>query len=239
MAFIADFNSLILQSLGGFCVQCENPLMVVQHGLCSRCNQTIRRFSYCGRCGTELAQDALVCGHCLRELPHWQRMVIIGKYAEPLSGLIHRFKFQNQFWLDATLARLLALAVRNARRTHRLPLPEVILPVPLHHRRQWSRGYNQADLLAQRLSHLLNIPCHNDWLLRNKSTPTQRGLSAKQRRTNLKNAFQITPLFPRLPVQSVALVDDVITTGSTLNEISKLLSRAGVQHIQVWGLAKT
>nr|WP_005573134.1 hypothetical protein [Aggregatibacter actinomycetemcomitans] len=166
-------------------------------------------------------------------------MVIIGRYNEPLSTLIHRFKFQNQFWLDRTLARLLYLAIRDARRTHRLPLPEVILPVPLHHFRQWRRGYNQADLLAQQLAKWFKIPVDNGLLLRTKRTPTQRGLTAKDRRHNLKNAFRISTNDRHFPYRSVALVDDVITTGSTLNEIAKRLRQANVVHIQVWGLART
>lgn len=129
------------------CVHCHTPLKLAKHGLCSRCNRTIRRFPYCGCCGAELRENALHCGNCLQQEPAWDRMVIIGRYNEPLSTLIHRFKFQRQFWLDRTLARLLYLAIRNARRTHGLMLPEVILPVPLHHFRQWQRGYNQADLL--------------------------------------------------------------------------------------------
>ena len=153
--------------------------------------------------------------------------------------LIHRFKFQNGFFLDRTLARLLLLAVYEARRTHQLTLPQLILPVPLHHLRQWQRGYNQADLLARQLARWLNIPYRNDLMKRIKRTPTQRGLTATARRRNLKNAFRISDTLPQTGYRSVALVDDVITTGSTLNEIAKQLRHAGVEHIQVWGLART
>lgn len=221
------------------CVQCQHRLAIAKHGLCSRCNGQIRRFTYCGCCGSELSKPALSCGHCLRHEPGWNRMVIVGRYAEPLSVLIHRFKFQNGFFLDRTLARLLLLAVYEARRTHQLTLPQLILPVPLHHLRQWQRGYNQADLLARQLARWLNIPYRNDLMKRIKRTPTQRGLTATARRRNLKNAFRISDTLPQTGYRSVALVDDVITTGSTLNEIAKQLRRAGVEHIQVWGLART
>ena len=184
-------------------------------------------------------ENALHCGNCLQQEPAWDRMVIIGRYNEPLSTLIHRFKFQKQFWLDRTLARLLYLAIRNARRTHGLMIPDVIIPVPLHHFRQWQRGYNQADLLARQLAKWLRIPYANDVLRRTKRTPTQRGLSAKDRRQNLKNAFQLTPKGKQRRYRCVALVDDVITTGSTLNEIAKQLRKMHVEHIQVWGLART
>lgn len=226
-------------NIAGFCcVQCQKKLAVASHGLCSRCYRHIRRFPYCGHCGTELLHNSLHCGECLRNEPSWDKMVIIGHYAPPLSTLIHQFKFQNQFFLDRTLARLLLLAIYQARRTHQLALPEVILPVPLHHFRQWQRGYNQADLIAQALSTWLKIKCDNQFLHRSKHTHTQRGLTAVARRKNLRNAFYLDQ-YRKCDYQSVALVDDVITTGSTVNEISRLLRKNGVQHIQVWGLART
>ncbi|MCK3657829.1 competence protein ComF [Pasteurellaceae bacterium Pebbles2] len=225
--------------LGFCCVYCQQKLAVGQHGLCSRCSRQIYRFPYCGCCAAELATDELHCGQCVREPPYWQRIVIVGRYAEPLSTLIQRFKFEGQFWLDRSLARLLYLAVREARRTHQLPLPDAILPVPLHHFRQWRRSYNQAALIAKWLARWLNIPMREDLLIRLKRTPTQRGLSAKSRRQNLKNAFQAQEKLKKCGYKSVALVDDVITTGSTMNEIAKQLRKMGVEHIQVWGLART
>lgn len=110
--------------------------------------------------------------------------------------------------------------------------------MPLYHFRQWRRGYNQADLLSRQLSRWLDIPNLNNIVKRVRHTHTQRGLSAKDRRQNLKNAFSLAVLKNEFPYHRVALVDDVITTGSTLNEISKLLRKLGVEEIQVWGLAR-
>lgn len=221
------------------CFLCQQTLAIAHHGLCSRCNQTIHRFTYCGHCGMEIARPALHCGRCLQNEPSWDRIVIIARYMEPLSQLIHRFKFQKSFFLDRTLARLLLLAVYDARRIYGLTLPDVLIPVPLYHFRQWQRGYNQADLLAQQLSKWLKIPVDNQLVQRCKHTHTQRGLSATDRRKNLRHAFQLSDKQSKCRYQSVALIDDVITTGSTLNEIAKLLRKAGIQHIQVWGLART
>ncbi|MDU8925067.1 amidophosphoribosyltransferase [Pasteurellaceae bacterium LIM206] len=224
--------------LGFCCVHCQRKLMLGKHGICSRCNKQIDRFNYCGRCGSELAQNALSCGNCMRHEPSWDRMVIVGRYSEPLSILIHRFKFQNQFFLDRMLARLMLLAIRQARREHQLTLPQLIIPVPLHRRRQWSRGYNQAALVGAQLAKWLHIPCRTDLVRRIKHTANQRGLSATMRRNNLKKAFALSGKFAQCGITSVALLDDVITTGSTLNEIAKLLHRHGVEHIQVWGIAR-
>ena len=99
------------------CVHCKRSIHLGRNGLCSRCQKQIKTFPYCGRCGSPLQHYAMGCGHCLRNEPAWDRIVIIGHYLEPLSSLIHRFKFQKQFWLDLSLSRLLYLAVREARRT--------------------------------------------------------------------------------------------------------------------------
>ncbi|MFD0966109.1 phosphoribosyltransferase family protein [Seminibacterium arietis] len=224
--------------LGFCCINCGKKLAISSHGICSLCNKSIVRYPYCGCCGSKLTKNNSKCGYCLQNDPMWNQMVIIGSYNEPLSMLIHRFKFQNQFWLDRTLARLLLIAIYQARRTHQLKLPDVILPVPLHHFRQWKRGYNQAELLARPIAKWLNIPIRNDLIKRNKNTPTQRGLNSTERRKNLKNAFKISEKLKNYSYSSVALVDDVITTGSTLNEIAKLLRQQGISHIQVWGLAR-
>ncbi|OOF66720.1 phosphoribosyltransferase family protein [Rodentibacter caecimuris] len=220
------------------CFHCHQQLRFEHHGLCSRCRKLIRHFSYCGCCGAELQQNANGCGRCLKNEPAWDKIVIVGSYIEPLSILIHYFKFQKYFWLDRTLSQLLLIAVWQARRTHFLVLPQVILPVPLYHFRQWLRGYNQSSLLAKGLATYLRIPYRDDVVLRGKHTHTQRGLSAKERRNNLKNAFHINPNLKNFAYQSVAIVDDVITTGTTLSEVAKQLRKLGVTHIQVWGVAK-
>ena len=156
------------------CVHCKRAIHIGRNGLCSRCQKQIKTFPYCGRCGSPLQHYAMGCGHCLKNEPAWDRIVIIGHYLEPLSSLIHRFKFQKQFWLDRSLSRLLYLAVREARRTHGLSLPQAIIPVPLYHFRQWQRGYNQADLLANWLSRWCDAPnCHHV-VKRIKHTHTQR-----------------------------------------------------------------
>ena len=219
------------------CVLCQSPLKQGANGLCSACQRQIKYYTYCGGCGAPLQFFSRHCGNCQKHEPSWDRMVVVGQYDEPLSYLIHRFKFQKQFWLDRTLARLLLLAVYESRRTHGLSFPEAVIPVPLYHLRQWQRGYNQADLLAKGLSRWLEIPCLSHIVKRVKHTHTQRGLTATARRQNLKNAFQVDLSKP-FPYQRVALVDDVITTGSTLNEIAKQLRKLGVKEIQVWGLAR-
>lgn len=218
------------------CVLCQKNLFMGNNGICSQCNKAIERYTYCGCCGMPSPNNVQYCGYCLNSPPYWDHMIIIGHYAPPLSKLIQQFKFHNLFWLDKTLARLLLLSVYEARRLHFINFPDAIFPVPLSHLRQWMRGYNQADLIAGYLAKWLNIPYYPQHIQRIKNTPTQLGLNAKERKQNLKDAFALS--IQSSKYHSIALVDDVITTGSTLNEVAKCFKTLGVQNIQVWGLAR-
>lgn len=217
------------------CMHCKSPLAISHHGFCSRCYKQVQPTPYCGGCGAPLTEYSLSCGECLRYEPKWHRILQISGYNAPLAEWIHRFKFQQHYWLDKPLARLLLLAVKTAQREHFLKLPEVILPVPLHWKRHWQRGYNQAELLGRPLSNWLNVPLDTESLKRVQHTAPQRELDAEARRKNLKKAFVYQPI---KPYRSVALLDDVVTTGSTINAISLELLRQGVEEIQVWTLAR-
>lgn len=223
-------------SCWGFrCFHCEQKLMIGSHGFCSYCVRRLNYHPYCQRCGSQLLQFQPYCGHCLREEPKWHRIVQIADYKSPLNIWIHRFKFQQHYWLDFALARLLLLAILQQRRESYFRLPEVILPVPLFWQRQCQRGYNQALLIAKPLSKWLNIPLDTQSLQRIRKTIPQRKLSASERRRNVKNAFCYQP---KKPYKRIALVDDVVTTGSTINTICALLCQQGVEEIIVWTLAR-
>lgn len=217
------------------CFHCQKPLAIGAHGFCSRCVKLLNRTAYCGHCGSPLLEYRNSCGNCLRNEPKWHRLVQISAYKAPLAEWIHRFKFQQQHHFDYALARLLLLAILDAKRQHGLQLPEVILPVPLFWKRQWQRGYNQAELIARPLSNWLQLPLDCQSLKRIRATQSQRELTTAQRRQNLQKAFVYQPL---VPYRRVAIVDDVVTTGSTLNTICVELLKQGVQEIQVWTLAR-
>jgi ComF family protein len=114
-------------------------------------------------------------------------------------------------------------------------LPEVLLPVPLHRKRLLDRGFNQAFEIARALSQLLDIPVDSHALSRIRDTDSQSGLSANQRQKNILKAFAYEA---STPYSHVAVVDDIITTGSTANEITKTLHRTGVEQVEIWGLAR-
>lgn len=224
-----------MNNWGFRCFHCARPLAISSHGFCSRCLKQLPHSAYCGCCGAPLLENQLGCGLCLRNEPKWHRIVQISAYKSPLADWIQRFKFHNQYQLDRPLARLLLLAIRRARVEHTLRLPEVILPVPLFWKRQWQRGFNQAELIARHLARWLQIPLDLQSLQRIRATQPQRELNARQRQQNLHNAFCYQPINA---YQRVALIDDVVTTGSTINAICLALLRHNVKEIQVWTLAR-
>lgn len=153
----------------------------------------------------------------------------------PWSGLIARFKFQRDSKLQTPFVDWMAEAIRE--RPHRVDL---ILPVPLSPARLTERGYNQAWLLARGLGHALGLPAQDDALHRLRSTPRLMTLDGEARLRAIHGAFQVSTKWAhRLQGRHVALVDDVLTTGATLDEVSRLLRRHGVAGISAWVLART
>lgn len=141
-----------------------------------------------------------------------------------------QLKFHESLFLANCLVSYLIKHFRqsNAR-------PEVLIPVPLHRNRLIDRGYNQAFEIANILSKQLNIPIDTQALKRIRHTESQLGLSANQREKNILKAFEYQS---DIEYSHVAVVDDIVTTGSTANEITKTLHRAGVSNVEIWGLAR-
>lgn len=171
------------------CWLCQMPVAIARWGICSRCATSLAfAHSLCPRCGLPAAVSRVSCGRCLRDPPPWQRLVTVNDYRPPLSGLIHQLKFSRRPELAPALARLLLLRVRQR---EGFPRPDRLVSVPLWQRRQWRRGFNQSDLLCRPLAHWLQCAWHHDALRRNRRTATQHHLSARLRKQNLKNAFQL------------------------------------------------
>ncbi|MTD37327.1 DNA utilization protein GntX [Erwinia sp. CPCC 100877] len=224
-------------SIPARCWLCQMPLTLAIHGLCSSCTRALTQLKHrCPRCGLPARTAPSPCGRCVAKPPPWQQMVAVGDYQRPLSALVHQFKFSGGVALASPLARLLLLSVLAARRERALLRPDLIISVPLALRRQWRRGFNQSALLAKPVAHWLGCEHWPDALRRTRAGRLQHHLSARQRAANLKNAFRL-----ELPVagRHIAIVDDVITTGSTVGEIAGLLKRHGAAAVQVWCLCRT
>ena len=155
-------------------------------------------------------------------------------YAWPWSQLISQFKFHN----DAGWARHFALLMKSAPYADDALLnADVLIPIPLSKQRLSERGFNQSLMLAQRLS---RTKTHNQTLLRMKHTLAQSGLKRSQRLTNLIDAFAVAPLKAlQLRGKHILLIDDVVTSGATLNFAARVLKQAGAAHVGALVLAKT
>jgi len=191
----------------------------------------------CRRCALPLGVASDRCGGCLADEPAFDAAVAAVDYGFPWNRLMASFKFQGR----AELARPLAARLAQAVREHGEPaLPCCLLPVPLSPQRLASRGYNQAWSLAQATAARLGLPAHAHWLQRPVDTPHQTGLTRAARQRNLACAFMVDPAQrPALQGRCVALVDDVMTTGATLDAAARELKRVGVAAVQAWVFART
>ncbi|MDA3915060.1 ComF family protein [Oleiagrimonas sp.] len=198
--------------------------------LCAACRDEIPLNTICcGSCALPLDVAAAQCGACLVRAPRWDSAWAPFRYGWPLDRLESRYKFSGHLAAGRVLGRLWA--------AHPLPArPDLIVPVPLHHGRLRQRGYNQSLELARVLARAHGLDLRHDLLRRVRPTTQQTRLSAVQRRRNVRGAFQLAH-GDGLP-RHVAVIDDVMTTGATLNECARVLKRGGVEQVDVWALAR-
>lgn len=209
--------------------------------LCSSCQQALQLAGYhCPACALPLPEAAAgsLCGRCQTRKQYVTATVAACRYEEGASGLITGFKYHRQLAGGRVLTAMLIDAIRA--RYHPDALPDLLLPVPLHPARLRQRGYNQALLMAQDLSKALGIRCEANVLQRVRATPPQQGLSARERRRNLRGAFALRPGWNGTQQRRIAVIDDVVTTMSTVNEIARALRQghADAPEIHVWCLAR-
>jgi ComF family protein len=198
---------------GVWCASCDADLPYL-HG------------AHCPTCALPSPGGA-TCGRCLRKRPLFDRTVAACAYAFPLNQLIQSLKFHEQLQLAQGLAERLAARVQV--------LPDCVVPMPLHPARLRARGYNQSQELARHIARRLNIPLLPHACLRIRDTPPQSALKWKERTKNMRKAFQCTQDFTE---QHVAIVDDVMTSGASINELALALRRNGAREISAWVVAR-
>jgi ComF family protein len=181
----------------------------------------------CPRCALP-SPAAAMCGTCLNRPPHFDATLALWRYEFPCDRLVQALKYRAQLALAGFFARSLASR----------PLPEfdVVLPMPLHPRRLAERGFNQALEIARGLARNLGRPIEPRGVLRVKNTPPQAELPYEERAKNVRGAF-LCKL--DLSGVSVAVLDDVMTTGATLNELARALKRAGATRVENFVIART
>lgn len=211
---------------------------------CQFCAGACSGLPLCAACRTELPWNRLACPHCAlpqthdaacarcaRKPPPFARAWAPLRLETPIREQIHALKYEAGFGHARVLAALFTASLR----THPGPLPDLIVPVPLHHARLWRRGYNQSVELGRALARETGIACAVNGARRLRATADQIGMSAAQRRRNVRGAFVVTAPCAGL---RVALLDDVMTTGATLAELARVTRAAGACEVEAWAIAR-
>ncbi|MGE8068037.1 ComF family protein [Pseudomonas sp. NPDC089569] len=220
-----------------FCLLCDETADGAAP-ICMACETDLPWLGdHCQTCALPLPSAGLTCGQCLKQPPAFERVIAPWLYSFPVDSLITRFKHNAKWPFGHLLGELLAQALQH-RFEEDLPRPELLLPVPLATRRLRQRGFNQAAMLARWLGTRLDLPCDERSLSRVQDTGAQQTLKARERRNNLRDAFALTP-GASFRGRRLALVDDVLTTGSTAQALARLLMNAGAARVDVYCLART
>ena len=212
------------------CDRCWPQIRIVSHPLCT----------LCGRPFPDASGDDHLCGACLSRHPYFARARAWACYPReelaehPLREVVQKFKYGRKVSLGKPLGRLMALGCREFLNECRF---DVIIPVPLHPKRLRWRGFNQSVLLARQVSRACGLPMDLFVLHRSKETPPQTQLTEEERRKNVRHAFSLNPQ-KSVKGKKVLLVDDVYTSGATVNECSRTLKRGGAKEIYVLTLAR-
>ena len=213
---------------------------------CFLCGAASSEGVWCGACDADLPYLTLphcpvcalptlsgdTCGRCLKNQPYFNRTVAVFAYTYPLDKLIQALKFGEQLVVVNSLADQLAQRVdvkSNA-------APDCIIPMPLHPARLRERGFNQSCELARRIGKKLGIPVLSDACQRVRDTPPQSTLRWKERSKNMRRAFTCSG---SLVGKHVTVVDDVMTSGASLNELALALRHAGASEVSAWVIART
>ena len=219
-----------------FCVLCGEKCGSSNHNhLCKQCFSDLPAIlSPCNICGDALSikVSSNVCGSCLHTRPFYHKSLIPLEYSFPVSHLVKLLKYKDKVLVSSVLSQILLDRIRQ----DASGFPEIIIPVPLHPVRLMRRGFNQSALIAETISKELKIPLDQKSCRRIRNTSQQTGFDKSQRGKNIRNAFSVLNSFS---AKHVAIVDDVVTTGSTVNELAKTLHHAGVEKIEVWACART
>lgn len=179
------------------------------------------------RCGKPLKRDTEeYCEDCRSHDSYLTAGLNLWLHREPVSGALYRLKYHNRRHFGKVFAE--ELAGCYCRQLEKWNIG-VIIPIPLHRSRKKSRGFNQAETIARRLSELTGIPVRADVLFRVKRTLPQKVLGKRQRQGNLTGAFAVSGRW--IPCGNVLLIDDIYTTGTTLEKAAKMLRKAGVQNV--------
>jgi ComF family protein len=212
LATIGQFLASI--ALPPVCCLCADKGKVAHLDLCEYCRDSLP--------ANQHAEDYPAC---------FTRALVPFSYAYPVDHCVRSLKFKG----ERVYARVFGMLLADARLAMNVPLPEVVVPVPLHDSRYRERGFNQAQDVARYAARRLRLPVASRCLIRRVATREQSGLPLAERVSNVRNAFALRA---PLPASRIALVDDVLTTGSTVSEAARALKNAGATDIELWAIAR-
>lgn len=202
--------------------------------VCDECLSKLAHISKgCMKCGVEILDMAEICDVCKEYKPEFCRAVAPFNYDDFTKPLIYKFKYDNAKYLAEPFSEFMLKTLKEADIDF-----DVIVPVPLSLKREKLRGYNQSQLLANKLAEKLNVPVVCDCVVKKLDTANQASLGFLERTKNLEGSFEVVnrdAIFKK----KVLLVDDVFTTGATANEVSKVLKKSGVKLVYVVTFAHT
>jgi ComF family protein len=232
---IGQFSQFLLPSQ---CQCCERFLEGGRAVVCPDCLAQIPWIEppFCSICGIPFPSrvgEPHPCSDCMTKKRYFQSARALGSYAGSLQKMIHRWKYQEKTYLTAPLGKWMAMGVQ---RYWDPPPFDFLLPVPLHLQRLRARGFNQVLLLVRELSRRTGIPYRKKLLQKKNATTPQVELSGTEREKAVRDAFHITGT-DGLEGKSILLVDDVYTTGATVNECARILVMAGARRVDVLTLA--
>lgn len=219
------------------CVLCDTRVTGAV-SLCRPCLHDLPRLkSTCYQCGLPLEnrQEASLCGQCQHASPPIDYLMSSLQYAYPVNYLLSQLKFKRDLTQAKIFSHIMLTTLQKHYSGQTMALPDIIIPIPLHKKRCRQRGFNQALEIAKPIAKKLNIPLSTNTVQRVKYTQAQSLLSAVKRRKNLHRSFTINK---RMTAEHIVLVDDVVTTGTTVYELATLLKQSGVKKVGVWAVAR-
>lgn len=215
------------------CPVCDRIVKPAGERICLECLGRLKILTppWCMKCGKKLAEEGEYCRDCRRKEHAFRRGRALYEY-ESAARSIYRFKYSGRreygAYFGEQMADYLGPFIRSVS-------PDALIPIPLHKKRLAARGYNQAELLARAVGERLEIPVCADFLVREKNTIPLKYENPQERQNNLKKAFNIARNDVKL--KKVIVVDDIYTTGSTMDEVTGVLKAAGVEEVYFAALA--